>query len=293
MQAGQISGAQIIEDIFQSSQAPQQQQSQYVNNTNANPSNPAYGLQLPQPLKQTQALNASYQASSNTLNSFNYYGNMNESMVGATQSGAIRGRVTSPHVYQWDAKPLEQQQKDFKTQSGMAMKQNAWQGGITLDPKQTLREAISGVYGSANMLKTHQMGNFSVYKCPVENLTTGNFKYIVAIVPNHEFVPLGSYYSLKSLPWISFQTRATDNPASEFGNIRPSSISYTIPNETKHPLYDKINMVLDDAGKFVYLSESMPCKVELLKVGKQDVAAPKSTIMSALEAFKTVITMTD
>ncbi len=287
-----MQSAQIIEDIFSAPQGEVQPQQNHQH-VNANPSNPAYGMQLPQPLKQTQALNASYQASSNTLNSFNYYGNINESMMGATQSGAIRGRVTSPHVYQWDAKPIEQQQKDFKVQSGMTMKQNAWQGSITLDPKQSLREAIAGVYGAANMLKTHQMGNFSVYKCPVENLTTGNYKYIVAIVPNHEFVPLGSYYSLQSLPWISFQTRATDNPASEFGNIRPQSISYAIPNETKHPLFDKINMVLDDAGKFVYLSESMPCKVELLKLGKGDVAAPKSTIMSALEAFKTVITLTD
>jgi hypothetical protein len=282
--------ASIIDDQF--NVGNQVQSSSFLQTpSNINQSHPAFGLQQPQPLKLNANINQPYEASKNTFQSFNT-DTFNQVRSSAMQSGAIRGRVTSPHVYQYDMKPVNTEEKrDFGVDSGMKVNNN-FQVPQTLDPVANLREAVTSVYIDAMLVKTHQMGPYSVYKCPVENLTSGSYKYIVAIVPNHDFVPLGVSYSLKSLPWISFQTRTTENPSAEFGQIRPSAITYKIPYESRHPLFDKIKMVLETDGSFTYLAETMPCKVELIKLKPSDNAAQKSNIMSALEAFKTIITVT-
>ena len=282
---------QIIEDVIGvNSGMPVQQ----PNVTHQSAHHPGYGMQLPQPLKQTQVLSTSYVAPSNTMQTFNRY-QVDEvaSGGGSMQSSAIRGRIASPHVYQWDAAPIQNKPIDYRTMSGMMPGTNAGYQSNTMDPKQSLREAVSSVYSNANMLKVAQQGIWSIYKCPVENMTSGSYKYIVAIVPNHEFVQLGQYYSLRSLPWISFQTRSTENPAAEFGQTRPTPVNYYIPRDNKHPIFDVIKQVGDTSQSFVYVADSLPCKVELLKVKNTDTAAAKSNLMSALEAFKTVITMTD
>ena len=54
-----------------------------------------------------------------------------------------------------------------------------------------------------------------------------------------------------------------------------------------------IKMVLNEPSKFVYLSDTLPIKVELLKLKETDVASDKATLMSALDSFKTVITFLD
>ena len=259
--------------------------------------NPAYGMQLPQPLKQTQSLSTSYVAPTSTLASFNYYGgavnNDKSFQSNAQQSSAIRGRVASPHVYQWDAAPIQNKPQDYSKISGMGMAQYADSTSNTrsFDPKQSLRDAIASIYSEAMMLKTHQMGVYSVFKCPVENMTS-DFKYIVAIVPKFDHVPLGGYHSLTSLPWVSFQTRMTDNPAGEFGSIRPPSKSYKVPASTQNPVYDKINMLFEEPGKHIYAATTIPLKVELIKRKVGDMAAQSSTIMSALESFRCVLTFT-
>jgi len=280
--------ASVIEDILGYSGMP----TNVVQNPTYNqPSHVAFGLQLPQPLKQSASLQTSYMAPPSTLQSFEHSGN-NNIATSAQQSSAIRGRVMSPHVYQWDVAPDQQAKTDFQTMSGMNVSQASYnQLNTTWNPVQALRDAISSVYQNVNMLKTHQYGIYSVYKAPVENMTAGNYKYIVAIVPNHEYVQLGGYHSLRGLPWISFQTRNTDNPAAELGNSRPQPTQYSLPRDNKSPLFDKINLVLEQPQMFVYMAENMPCKVELLKQKQGEFAAQKSTIISALEAFNTVITI--
>jgi len=282
----------IIEDVVSSASGMQQKmQFDPIHNQAGHP---AYGLQLPQPLKQTQSLSTSYVAPSNTMQGFHFNEQTNNIGMNAYQSSAIRGRVASPHIYQWDAAPMMQKDQDFRTVSGMqASKQQEVNWSKSLDPYQTLRDAISNVYKDAQMLKVQQASNLSIYMCPVENMTAGRFKYIVAIVPNHEYVPLGSYHSLRSLPWVCFQSRQTDNPAKVFGQFRPAAIHYAIPRDNNNPLFDRIDMKLEDKSKFIYLPESLPCKVELLKEKETDVASQKSNIMSALEAFNTLVTLTE
>ena len=228
-----MQNATVIEDVImgpsgmpvQTFQNPQPNQPEHI----------AYGLQLPQPLKQTQSVATSYQAPSNTMRGFNHY---QQDSIGSSafQSSAIRGRVVSPHVYQWDAAPQLQQQRDYRAESGMIQAAKPVQFSRSLDPIAILREAVAKVYGNASMLKTKEVGQFSVYNCPVENMTSGPFKYIVAIVPNHQYVQLGSYFSLASLPWVSFQTRTTENPASVFGGTRPAAITYNLPRDNSDPL---------------------------------------------------------
>jgi hypothetical protein len=284
---------QVIEDIVGNSGIPQQS---FQNPSYNQQGNPAYGLQMPQPLKSAQSLNTSYMAPQNTMNSFDHFGGSNNIHSSAYQSSAIRGRVASPHIYQWDAGQLqtnvEQQKKQLAVQSGMKLgdKRPPPVDHFSFDPKQSIRNAVADVY-KAHMLKTHQMGGWSIYKCPVENLVGGNFKFIVAIVPQHEYVPLGSYFSLRSLPWVSFQTRNTENPAAEFGQQRPAAVHYTVPTDSSNPLYDKIHHVVEQKDKHLYAATTFPVKVEVLKQKQGDMAANSSTLMSALESFRCVLTL--
>lgn len=279
----------VIEDVLGPSGMPQQQQSVPVH---LNPGSPLYGMQMPQPLKHTNGINFGYIASNNTIPTFKD-SSFDNVQVGAAQSSAIRGRVNSPHIYQYDASPLEQKPKDFGTYSGMSTAHLKETPGAptTFDPRQNLRDAVSQMYAQAAMLKTHEVNGYSIYKCPVENLTGGDYKYIVAIVPNHQHIPLGGYHSLRSLPWICFQARSTTNPAAEFGQQRPKPITYTAPQNNKNTLFDKIKMVLDEPHKFTYMAENIPCKVEILRSKEHNIAAPSSNIYVAIEAYRTIITL--
>lgn len=271
---------QIIEDPFAGppvsfAQTQQEEQPNY-----------AQGLQMPQPLKTSMHITVPATASTNTLTNFNYYTGNDSASSLAFQKNAIRGKIASPHVYNWNA-AIPQQPVIPNPQQQYNIQQS-----FTSDPKQLLRNAISDVYKNCIMIKTHAMGGYSIFKCPVEGLTAGIFKYIVAVVPQYDHVPLGGQHHLGSLPWVSFQTRQTDTPALEFGEIRPSATIYSVPNNTNSPIYEVINMMLEEPTKFIYLGQHLPIKVELLKKKEGDVAANKATLMSALEAFRTVITFT-
>jgi len=263
---------QIIEDIF-STNEPQQ-------------INYAQGLQMPQPLKTSMHTNVPYTASQNTITNFNYYsGGSDVASSMAYQKNAIRGKIADQHVYNWSVPIPQKQAQQAPVQEAPVE--------FYSDPKQLLRKAISDIYRNCLMTKTHTFNQWSVFKCPVEGLTGGIFKYIVAIVYNFDHVPLGGKTHLASIPWVSFQTRQTETPAVEFGEVRPQATFYNAPNDSKSPVFDIINMKLDEATKFLYLADTLPVKVELLKLKETDVAAPRATIMSALEAFKTVVTFLD
>ena len=293
--------ASLLDDSFQSLFAPttqHQQQASSMTSNHVSNMHPAYGLQQPQPLKLSNNNNQinNYEAPKNTFQSFNTSAHFVDNIrSSAVQSGAIRGRVASPHVYQYDLQPVEQEsKKDFSIDAGMKINTPSYNSApnmITMDPFSMIRQAVADVYQGAMMMKTHAFNNFSVFKCPVENMTSGNFKYIVAIVPNYEFVPLGTSFSLQSLPWISFQTRSTDNPNKEFGEHRPPSIVYKIPYERRHSIYDRINLRSETDQSFVYVADTLPCQIQVLKLKPGDTSAQSATIMTALEGFKTIITL--
>jgi hypothetical protein len=210
--------------------------------------------------------------------------NFDNVQTNAAQSSAIRGKVASPSIYEWNAASTQAPKQQAPQQSQQPL--------FSFDPVQNVRNAISSCYSGAQMLKTQQSGEFSVYKCPVENMTGGDYKYIVAIVGQnlHSHIPLGAYYSLASIPWVSFQTRATSNPAAEFGPNRPTPLHYSLPHASNNPLFDKIKLVLEEPTKFSYIADTIPCKVEFLKMKETSTAASSSTVISALEGFKTILT---
>jgi len=252
--------------------------------------NYAQGLQMPQPLKQSMHISVPVQSSSNTVNGFDHYNGSNYAQSLGFQKNAIRGKVTSPAAYDWNA-ALTQQQQQVQQQVQQQQSNTSSNFQFISDPKTLLRQAICDIYRNPTMIKTGVAGNLSIYKAPVEGLT-GGYKYIVAIVPYHDHVPIGGQATLIGLAWISFQTRQTDQPALEFGQHRPKPTPYSIPNDEKSPVFDIINMVLDDQTKFIYMAETLPVKVELIKLKASDVASQKARLLSALEAFKTVITFT-
>ena len=241
-----------------------------------------YTQQPQQPHQPSIPDSRSYIPPQNTFQTFrnNNYDNVHSN---AAQSSAIRGKVASPSVYEWNATPYQAPIQEQIPSS---------ETSFSFDPVQNVRNAIAACYAGAQMLKTQQFGEHSVYKCPVENMTGGDYKYIVAIVGQnqHSHIPLGAYYSLASIPWVSFQTRATANPAAEFGPTRPTPLRYTLPISNNNPLFDKIKMVLEDPTMFSYIADTIPCKVEFLKMKETSTAATTSTVISALEGFKTILT---
>lgn len=312
----------IIEDIFspststhayQSNQQFPQSSQQYQQYEQYQQSQQSQHMQLPQPLKSVVPNHFNVMASTNTHTQFNHHVGGDSIGSSAFQSNAIRGKVTNPVVYHWNANPnpnpanvLNQTLQPTPSQwiqqapaEGYSMypsqpfSQASQQFSTMYDSKQMLRDAIIEIYRNTNCMKTHIFGIYSVFKAPVEGLTGGVFKYIVAIVPGMDHIQLGQSVPLNQLQWISFQTRQTENPAAEFGEIRPKPTQYSCPMDSKHFIYSKINMVLNDSNKFVYLAENLPFKIELLKLKDSDVAAEKATLMGALDAFKTVITFLD
>jgi hypothetical protein len=287
-----ISGT-VIEDVFSSTpQHIYDSQNTQFQSSNDVPQD-IYHMQFPQPLKQSNPVYTDYTASTNTINQFNYHNQFQQSHNQfqnlGFQKNAIRGKVANQHVYHWNA-PQQPQQQPTLPQPIVPSKP------FITDSKQLLREAITDTYKNCWLIFTHKYGDYCIFKAPVEGLTGGVFKYIVAIIKasdNLNNIQLGGYDQLENLKWINFQTRHTDNPALEFGEVRPPATSYYPPSDNKSPLYDKINMVLNDVSKFVYMAENLPIKVELIKLKDTDVAADKASLMSALDAFKTVITFLD
>ncbi len=272
----------------QHTQYPQYQQYDLHNYSySQQPDNPAYGMQLPQPLKSSSPLNIAYTTTNNTMVGFNHYGTNNNAKSLGFQTNAIRGKIASQNMYNWDAPADQPYNPNSNTNKQPEIKQISFSG----DPQTLLRQHISHLYQNPIMIKTHTMGPYSIYKCPVEGLTGGSFKYIVAIVLNHDHIPLGGQHTLQSLDWINFQTRQTESPATEFGPNRPQPHHYAIPSDSKSPLFGHINKILDEQTKFIYSSETLPIKVELLKQKEDDFASDKPSLLSALEAFRTVITI--
>jgi hypothetical protein len=155
-----------------------------------------------------------------------------------------------------------------------------------------IRNAINTVYAGFNMVKTMQSGPWGVYKAPVATLLSGDYKYIVCIVQN-DSVPLGGVIPLAKLPWTIFQTRSTVNMAQEMGNYNMKPQGYAIPPGRKSLIYDKIKMINETDTKWVYLSDNLPVKVEVLKTKQDEWRAPEGTIIGALELFNTIVTLVE
>ena len=155
-----------------------------------------------------------------------------------------------------------------------------------------IRSAINSVYTDFNMVKTMQSGPWGVYKAQVATLLSGDYKYIVCIVQN-DSIPLGGIVPLNKLPWNVFQTRSTLNISQEMNGYSLRPQGYAIPSSRKSLIYDKIKMIDENDKKCIYLSDTLPVKVEVLKTKSDEWRAPEGTIVGALELFNTIITLVE
>ena len=152
---------------------------------------------------------------------------------------------------------------------------------------QEVRDAIAELFEGFIMTKTHQHQSFGIYKASVDSLSGNSQKYIAAIVPNDTKVPVGASVYLKGLPWISFQSRSTDQPLQEFAgfSLKPQMYSSMIAKGS--PLYDKIKLAAEFETKHVYVPDHLPLNVEMILRQPDQTFATEAFLVSAINQFQT------
>jgi hypothetical protein len=160
----------------------------------------------------------------------------------------------------------------------------------SLDEKEAVRQGLADVYKGFWLTKTHQHGNYGIYKASIDSLTTDGYKYIVAIVPDDN-TPISSEKLLSSLKWIIFQSRMTNNIEKEFNNQQVQPQSYQIKRE--NILFDVIRLQGENQGKAIYLPDTLPLKVEVLILKENENFSEEGTVLAALELYQTIISFTN
>ncbi len=152
----------------------------------------------------------------------------------------------------------------------------------------SVRKAISDLYKDFVMTKTQAVNGFGIYKALVDSMANHENKYIVVIVPRDN-TPLGSQVYLKSIPWVSFQTRTTGNIKLEFSNFIPEPQTYQV--KRNNILFDNISLATEDDHKYIYIPDHLPLRVELLKLSEKDQFSPNAKLISAIETYQCIITL--
>ena len=152
---------------------------------------------------------------------------------------------------------------------------------------QEVRDAIAELFAEFIMTKTHQHQSFGIYKASVDSLSGNNQKYIAAIVPNDTKVPVGASVYLKGLPWISFQTRSTDQALQEFAGFSLKPQMYSSMIKKGSPLYDKIKIAGEFETKHVYVPDHLPLTVEMILKQPDQTFASEAFLVSAINQFQT------
>lgn len=151
-----------------------------------------------------------------------------------------------------------------------------------------VRSAIAEVYEGFILTKTQNSGVFGIYKAVIQSLTSGDIKYVAAIVFNDTHSPLGTMLPIEECKWISFQTRTTTNPRLEFAGFPLKEQQYAI-KRSNSILWDKIKLATENDNKFIYIPDHLPLTVEVLKLKESDTFSPEGTVISAMELYQTII----
>ncbi len=156
---------------------------------------------------------------------------------------------------------------------------------------QDVRQAIADLFSGFAMTKTHQHQTFGIYKAAVDSLSGNNQKYICAIVPNDVKVPVGASVYLKGLPWISFQTRTTEQPLQEFAGFSLKPQPYSSLIQTGSILYDKIKLAAEFETKHVYVPDHLPVSIEMILRQPDQTFASEAFLVSAINQFQTNVVL--
>jgi len=152
-----------------------------------------------------------------------------------------------------------------------------------------IREAVAELFEGFIMTKTHQHQALGIYKAAVDSMSGHDQKFLVAIVANDMRVPIGSSVYLKGLPWISFQTRSTDNASLEFAGLRMKAQPYKAMIRKGNILYDKIKIGAELPDKHIYIPDHLPIHVEILLKREDEYFAREAYVVSAINMFRTSI----
>ena len=152
---------------------------------------------------------------------------------------------------------------------------------------QDVREAISMLFDGFVMTKTHQHQTFGVYKAAVDSLSGNNQKYIATVVPQDLKVPVGATVYLKGLPWVSFQSRTTDQPLQEFAGFQLKPQTYSSMIQRGSILYDKIKLAAVFETKHMYVPDHLPLNVEMILKQPDQTFAAEAFLVSAINQFQT------
>lgn len=156
---------------------------------------------------------------------------------------------------------------------------------------QDVRDAMSELFEEFIMTKTHQHQTFGIYKASVDSLSGNSQKFIVAIVPNDIKVPVGASVYLKGLPWVSFQTRTTDQPLQEFAGFSLKPQMYSSMIKKGSLLYDKIKLAGEFETKHVYVPDHLPLHVEMILRQPDQTFASEAFLVSAINQFQTIVVL--
>lgn len=137
---------------------------------------------------------------------------------------------------------------------------------------------------SKEIQATQNSSAYSIYYARIGCLLCIDDRYIVVIVEGKSF-PLGHETYLSSLNWTSFQTRTIEKT--------PLKIkTQTSPSKITPIIASKIKLVEKRDDRYVYFTDNVPVKVELLFTKNDDSYAEFGTIQSALETYNCVVSFT-
>lgn len=156
--------------------------------------------------------------------------------------------------------------------------------------KLSIQGAIVKYFGDAVVTKvkqtphTHYKPSYSLYYAKIGCMLCVEDRYIIVVVEDDPY-PLGSQEYLSQLNWISFQTRTIDKPPAQLKTQQVKSVLHSL-------LTDRIRLTEKKQDRNVYMSHTLPVKIELLYTGEDDSYSESGTIQSALDTYNCVLTFT-
>ena len=162
------------------------------------------------------------------------------------------------------------------------------QYGELLNAYEPERDALYGYFDEyfnhPMMVKIKNVSELSVYMTKTYCLLTNECRYIIAFV-NQDHNPVGTKKELKTLSWVSLQTRTLgDKHNLPSHDYRPRAIG---------SLNKKIVRIEKTSEASTYRCEGLPVTITLLHT-KNDTDSEYQqygTLISALETYQTIITM--
>lgn len=153
------------------------------------------------------------------------------------------------------------------------------------DPfKDNIYKMFSDYFNNPTMIKIKDINNHSMYLCKLYCLLNRECRYIIALTEKN-FVSPGTPEELKTLNWISLQTRTL----SDDFHIDTTHGYQALAEGPLNVVIEKINTTKEAS---TYTCKDIPITITLLHTTKNTAESyqQKGTIILALETFQTIIT---